>query len=85
MYKFSPWKDMFLRKGGKAIHQLGDISRDVYNAELITIYDEDEDNWIGQFVEGFGFINVKFAKSDCKEATEEEIKQWFHNRDSIIF
>ena len=85
MYKFNPWKDMFLRKGGKAIHQLGDISRDVYNAELITVYDEDKDNWIGQFVEGFGFINVKFAKSDCKEATEEEIKQWFHNKDSIIF
>lgn len=35
---------MFLRKGGKAIHQLGDISRDVYSAELIVVNGEDGSN-----------------------------------------
>ena len=78
-------KDMFLRKGGKAIHILGDITRDVYNAELIVVNGEDESNWIGHFAEGFGFCDVKFAKSDCKEATAEEIEMWLKDRDSIIF
>ena len=84
-FHFNPRKNMFLRKGGKAIHQLGDISRDVYDVELIEVYDEDGDNWIGMFAEGYGFIHVKFAKSDCREATEEEIKQWIHDRDSVKF
>ena len=82
---FSPRKNMFLRKGGKAIHSLGDISRDVYDVELIEVYDEDGYNWIGMFAEGYGLIHVKFAKSDCREATEEEIKQWVHDRDSVKF
>lgn len=84
-YHFNPSRKMFLRKGGKATHQLGDMTRDVYEVELINVYDEEEDNWIGSFVEGFGFFHVKFAKSDCREATEEEIKQWFRNRDSVKF
>lgn len=65
---------MFIRKGGRAIHKLGDISRDFYDAELIIVNDEDEENYIGRFADGFGFINVKFFKSDCREATEEEVE-----------
>ena len=76
---------MFLKKGGKAIHQLGDISRDVYNAELIVVDREDESNWIGHFAEGFGFVDVRFAKDDCKEATDEEVKMWLKDRDCIVF
>lgn len=76
---------MFIRKNGKAIHQLGDISRDYYNAELIYVHSEDEDNWIGHYAEGYGFINVKFAKKDCKEASEEEVKMWIKDRNSIVF
>lgn len=76
---------MFIRKNGKAIHQLGDISRDYYNAELIYVNSEDEDNWIGNYAEGFGFVNVKFAKKDCKEASEEEVKMWIKDRNSIVF
>lgn len=78
-------KSMFIRKNGKAIHQLGDISRDYYNAELIYVHSEDEDNWIGYYAEGFGFINVKFAKKDCKEASKEEVKMWIKDRNSIVF
>ena len=64
---------MFIKKNGKAIHKLGDISRGYFDAELIFVNDEDEDNWIGQFCEGFGFMEVKFAKSDCRLASEAEI------------
>lgn len=78
-------KYMFIRKGGKAIHKLGDISRDCLNAELICVHSEDENNWIGNYVEGFGFIDVKFAKADCREASDEEVKMWSNDRNSIVF
>lgn len=67
-------KYMFLKKNGKAIHQLGDISRKVLDAELIIVKKETEDSYVGHFAEGFGLINVKFAKSDCRLATEEEVE-----------
>lgn len=78
-------KLMFIRKGGKAIHQLGDLSRDYYNVELICISDEDEENWIGNYAEGYGFFNVRFAKKDCREATDEEVDMWINNPNSITF
>lgn len=67
---------MLLRKGGKAIHQLGDISRDTLDAELIVVGEEDEENYIGRFAEGFGFCHVKFAKQDCRDITPEELELW---------
>ena len=67
-------KYMFIKKGGKAIHQLGDISRFEYDAELIYVHGETDTDWIGQYCEGFGFVNVKFAKEDCRDATDEEVK-----------
>lgn len=67
-------KYMFIKKGGKAIHKLGNISRNVYDAELIYIYNETDTDWIGQYCEGLGFFDVKFNKGDCRDATDEEIK-----------
>lgn len=63
----------FLKKGADAIHQLGNIKRDVLNAELIVVNGEDEEFYIGNFVEGFGFVDVKFRKEDCRKATLEEL------------
>ena len=83
--ELEPYGYFFLRKGGKAIHKLGDISRDYYNAELIIINSEEEDNYIGNFSEGFGFIDVKFKKSDCKKATQEEIDAWVKDHNCIVF
>lgn len=83
--KSEDYRNMFLKKGGKAIHLLGDISRDVLDAELIFVHSEDENNYIGHFAEGFGFINVKFAKEDCREASDEEVKMWIKDHDSIVF
>ena len=55
----------------KAIHQLGDISNDTPNICIIT--GEDEDNYIGSWVEGLGFFNVKFPKKTTRPLTEAEI------------
>ena len=58
----------------KAIHQLGDISRDEPN--LCVVYDEDEENYIGNWVTGLGFIDVKFHKSTTRELTEAEHEKY---------
>lgn len=55
-----------------AIHKLGDISRD--EPDLCIVYKEDEENYIGNWVEGFGFIEVKFPKETTRPLTEEEKK-----------
>ena len=53
-----------------AIHQLGDISRE--KLDLCIIEGEEGENYIGQWVEGYGFINVKFPKATTRELTGEE-------------
>ena len=58
----------------KAIHLLGDISRE--EPDLCVIHSQDEENYIGNWVCGFGFIDVKFPKETTRDLTEEEIKEW---------
>ena len=58
----------------KAIHLLGDISRD--EPDLCTINKEDDDNYIGMWVTGFGFFDVKFPKETTRELTPEETKKY---------
>lgn len=67
-------KFMFIKKGGQAVHLLGDITRDFYDAELIIVSRSERDYWVGSYAEGFGFVNVKFLKSHCREATDDEVK-----------
>lgn len=55
----------------KANHKLGDISSD--EPDLCLVKDEDADNYIGSWVTGFGFFNVKFPKETTRELTPEEI------------
>ena len=57
-----------------AFHVLGDISRD--QPSLVVIDGEDEDDFIGQFVEGFGYINVRFPKGTTRELTAAEVEQY---------
>jgi hypothetical protein len=54
----------------KAIHKTGDISSD--DPDLCVVNSEDEEYYIGSWVTGFGFINVKFPKETTRELTEEE-------------
>lgn len=54
----------------KALHKLGDISSDT--PDLCTISGEDGDNYIGMWVYGLGFFNVKFPKETTRIPTDEE-------------
>jgi hypothetical protein len=58
----------------KAIHKLGDISNDT--PDICHIHDEDENNYIGNWIYGFGFIDVKFPKETTRELTAEEIEKY---------
>lgn len=64
-----------------AIHKIGDISRD--EPHLCYIREEDEVNYIGEWVEGFGFVNVKFPKSTTRELTDEEYQEFNGKRLAI--
>lgn len=58
----------------RATHQLGDLSRDV--PDLACIYGEDGDDWIGAWVTGMGFTNVRFPRAACRELTAEERQRY---------
>jgi len=62
-----------LKKNADAIHKTGNIKRDIYDAELIVVHSEEDDFYIGNFVEGLGFIDVKFRKCDCRLASNQEL------------
>jgi hypothetical protein len=61
----------------RADHKLGDISRD--EPSLCLIEREDGDNYIGAWVTGFGFFDVKFPKATTRELTDSEADH-FGNR-----
>lgn len=58
----------------KAIHQTGDISSDI--PDICVIHSEDDNNYIGNWVSGYGFIDVKFPKDTTKELTPKEIEKY---------
>lgn len=53
-----------------AIHKQGDISSDT--PDLCDIYAEEGDDYIGQWVTGFGLFDVRFPKNTTRELTREE-------------
>ena len=63
----------------KAMHKLGDISSDI--PDLCHIHEIGKEHYIGNWVTGFGFINVKFPKDTTRELTEEEVR--YYNTRSI--
>lgn len=65
----------------KAYHQLGDISNDTY--DICLVYDEDGDNYIGNWITGMGFIDVKFPKDTTRELTPEEI-EYYHGLPTML-
>ncbi len=58
-----------------ARHMMGDISRD--EPDLCEIDNEDSDNYIGTWVQGFGFMEVQFPKATTRELTADE-KNRYH-------
>lgn len=68
-----PTTDRFMMATA-AHHAFGDISRD--EPDLAVIYGEDEDAYLGQWVTGFGFLNVRFPKATTRELTGEERQRY---------
>lgn len=58
----------------KASHKLGDLSRD--DEDLCRIEKDDGSDYIGSWVTGFGFFNVKFPKETTRALTNAEIKKY---------
>ena len=58
----------------KATHKLGDLSSE--KPDICMIHHEDDENYIGEWVFGFGFIEVKFPKETTRELTAEEKKRY---------
>jgi len=54
----------------KAYHGLGDISSE--EPDLCVIHGEDKENYIGNWVTGLGFCNVRFPKKTTRELNSEE-------------
>ena len=47
--------------------------------DLVRIYGEEDDCYIGEWVTGLGFINVRFPKDTTRELTEKE-KDYFSTK-----
>ncbi len=58
----------------KAMHRLGDISRD--EPDICIIESEQDDHFVGQWVTGLGFVNVRFPKDTTRELTEQEVEHY---------
>lgn len=58
--------------GTVAVHTLGDISR--RKGDLCYVHSETEVDYIGNWVTGLGFMNVRFPKVTTRPLTEEEVK-----------
>ena len=59
-----------VKMGTKAYHKLGDISRD--EPGYFYYHAADGENYYGQWLTGYGYINVRFPKSETRDMTEEE-------------
>ena len=66
-----------VRMGTKAIHNLGDVSRD--EADYFIVAQETEGDYFGNWLTGFGFINVRFPKDSTRPMTTEERKFLLYN------
>lgn len=65
----------------KAFIRTGSISREI--PDLCIVYSEDVENYIGSWVTGLGFFDVKFPKSTTRELTDKEKETW-HGRQITI-
>ena len=65
----------------KAIHKTGDISRET--PDICIVSNEDKDNYIGNWIYGFGFIDVKFPKATTRKLTTAEVKH-YHGRPTVM-
>ena len=78
--------DMVLRDSSHAYHKLGDIGRPAVagRTEFIVVSAEKPGFLIGNFCEGYGFINMHFPRGACREATAEEQAWLSRHRIEIV-
>ena len=60
----------------KAIHKLGDISRDY--GDIAIVSQKDDKYYCGYWANGFGFFNIKFPIDTSKIITKEEAQQFLN-------
>lgn len=60
-----------------ASHMTGDISRKT--PDLCIVGEEDDENYYGHWISGFGFIGVQFPKRTTRKLTPKEVKK-YHGR-----
>ncbi len=60
-----------------AYHRSGDLSRP---ADLALIYGEDGEWWIGEWVYGYGFVEVRFPKAATRPLTPAERERFNYRR-----
>lgn len=54
----------------RAMHKTGDISRD--EPDLAWIREDHGDEYEGEWIQGYGFIHVRFPKATTRPLTNEE-------------
>lgn len=76
MGKYKPGKTMYLEKGAKAKHKVGEFRS---LGELIVVHGYDRGHYIGNFSQPYGMlmINMRFRKKDCRKITPKEAKKVF--------
>lgn len=75
---------VLILEGSHAFHQLGDIGRPGFGSQKIVV-DAYKPPWmVGNFLEGFGFMNVHFPKDECREMTTEEKREHEKSRIEIV-
>ncbi len=67
--------------GSWVVDKSGDISRD--EPDICVVFDEDDDNFYGNWVCGFGFINVAFPKKTTRDLNAKEIKE-YHGKVTML-
>jgi hypothetical protein len=58
----------------EAFHKLGNMSSDT--PELCVVNGETDEYYIGMFVYGMGYFDIRFSKKTTRDLTEAEIKEY---------
>lgn len=70
-----------LYMGTTALAKIADISRD--EPDYFVAWEEVDDHYIGNWITGFGFINVRFPKDTSRPVTDEEF-EWFLDHPTVM-
>lgn len=73
-YRELPESESGFRMATKAYHTLGDISSD--EPDLCSIYGETLEHYVGSWMTGYGYFDVKFLKETTRKLTQSEADYW---------